>query len=270
MLNHQNSDPEENFLPGYGKKNPFAVPGGYFENLSARIMEKIGYAEELGAFAILSELKDKRVFEVPADYFKSGENALEYRQELSEFEVLAKIGKPVLKEDPDYFEAFGAKVTGGMEVAKELEEYPLLSALEKQDNFVVDPGYFDTVVGRVKERYHAEAHRPRVLERLLAHILKPGVAFGYSFILIIGAGLIYYTTGTVQPGISADNGDCHTLACLEKREMLNERTVSEMNDDNLYEMVDVDALEKQLSSDSTATGDSTSVQLKNTDSIKNN
>lgn len=266
MFNDQHTG-EENVLPGYGKQNPFAVPEGYFDTLSARIMAKIEYADELEGFAMLAQLKKPQPFKAPEGYFGKVDNALEYREELSEFELLSKIGKPVLKEiDAAYFNAMEAKVQQQMEIAEELNQYETLASLEKQNNFAVNAGYFDTIADRVKERYHAESSQSSVLQRIFAHISKPRIAFAYSFILLISAGLIYYKTRPQSPVMPEDT-DCHTLACLEKREMLNEKTVNEMNDDNLYEMVDVDALSKQLSSDSTTVADS--MQVNKLDSVKN-
>ncbi len=270
-MNTQNNDPEEEYdLPANGKQHSFAVPDGYFEKLSDRIMARIELEAELEEFALLASIKKEPQFEIPADYFKAAENELEYKHELSEFEALAKIGKPVLKEEAqaEYFTALDAKVLQRMEIAEELTEYSTLAALEKENNFAVNADYFETVADRVKEKYHAQAKQTSAFGKVLAFLLKPRVAFAYSILLIIGAGLFYNNNKQKEELLPTVSGDCKTLACLEKREILNDHTIREMSADDLYDIVDVDALEKGLSADSVAT-DSVTAAAKNLDKIKN-
>ncbi|MCW3086217.1 MAG: hypothetical protein JWP12_3583 [Bacteroidetes bacterium] len=268
-MNPHNNDHDEEFdLPAKGKQHSFVVPDGYFEKLSDRIMARIELEAEMEEFALLASIKKEPQFEIPADYFKAAENELEYKHELSEFEALAKIGKPVLKEEAqaDYFAALDEKVLKRMEITEELSEYSTLAALEKENNFAVNAHYFETVADRVKEKYRAQQQRTSVFGNVFAFLLKPRVAFTYSVMLIIGAGVFYNNSKQKEEILPTVSGDCKTLACLEKREMLNDHTIREMNTDDLYDMVDVDALDKRLSADSLAT-DSLAVQLKNMDSL---
>jgi hypothetical protein len=52
--------------------------------------------------------------------------------------------------------------------------------------------------------------------------------------------------------IQGGSGDCKTLACLEKNELLNEKNIRDFDEDNLYEMVDVEQLDKQISEKETS------------------
>ena len=266
-MNMQNNDHDEEFdLPANGKQHSFAVPDGYFEKLSDRIRTRIELEAELEEFALLASIKKEPQFEIPADYFKAAENELEYKHELNEFEALAKIGKPVLKEEAqaEYFAALDAKVLQRMEIAEELSEYSTLASLEKENNFAVNADYFETVADRVKEKYYAQAQQTSAFGKVLTFLLKPRVAFAYSILLIVGAGLFYNNNKQKEEMLPTVSGDCKTLACLEKREILNDHTIREMNTDDLYDMVDVDALDKKLSADSVAT-DSLALQIKNMD-----
>jgi len=60
--NQIDNSEDELFFPEQGKKIPFVVPDGYFENLSDRIIEKIELQEELSEFGLLSQIKKEEIF----------------------------------------------------------------------------------------------------------------------------------------------------------------------------------------------------------------
>lgn len=255
-----NSDEEFSF-PGKGKENPFAVPGDYFDTLPERIAARIEMEEELQEFPLLSAMSKPVLFETPPDYFKSLENSLEYQQELAAFEELQKIDplQEKLKQE-EYFEALDKKMAERIAVTDELKEHALLYAIDKKNNFAVQPDYFETIAERVKERKHAENFsRPSVLSIFISYILRPKIAFVYSVALVMVAGLIWHNYQSQQV---APSGDCKTLACLEKRELLNEHTLNDLDEENLYDMVNVDELDKQLSADTSAVKHSDSIKQK--------
>jgi hypothetical protein len=244
----QNSIEEENFLFGKNKELPFVVPGGYFESFAAILINKIEALEELREFATLSNIDKKTVFSVPENYFNSIENILEKESELEEFSVLNSISKQVLKPlSTQYTDELKASIIRKAKIADELKEYKTLYAIDKQNNFTVAPGYFDSVADDVKERVYANNdQKTSIFERILEIILKPKIAFAYSIAILLIAGSAWYFNRNTHTMIEGSSGDCKTLACLEKNELLKEKNIRDFDEDNLYEMVDVEQLDKQL------------------------
>lgn len=249
MSQDQNNIGEENFLFGKNKELPFVVPEGYFDLFTIKLINKIEALEELGEFATLSSIDKKVAFSIPENYFNSIENSLEEENELAAFSVLNSIPKPVLKPlSVQYIDELNACIIRKAEIADELKEYQTLYAIDKQNNFTVAPSYFDSVADDVKERIYANNdEKVSVFERILQTIFKPKVAFAYSIAILLIAGSAWYFNHDSQTMIQGTSVDCKTLACLEKNELLNEKNVRDFDEDNLYEMVDVDQLNKQIS-----------------------
>ncbi len=271
--NHTNQSEEENFLFGKDKKNPFVLPEGYFESLADKVINKIEVEEELKQYATLfaitspqTSARERGYFVVPENYFIKNENLLEYRYELAAFNALANVPKPELKPlTEDYLDALSAKVLKQIEVADEMKEFATLSELKKQNVFAVGPDYFDTVADKVKERYHSsKGEKVSIVEQVLGLLFKPKMAFAYSIVLIVGIGMFFYFNKPTTVTTPIDSGDCKTLACLERKELLNEHTIQNLDDENLYDLVNVDELGKQLSEtkDSIVTTNTDSVHAK--------
>lgn len=244
--NKNNQFEEENFLFGKNKENPFDLPKGYFNSFSDKVMNKIEVMQELEQFPALSAVGRQLCFDIPQNYFSKNENLLEYKYELAAFSELSKVPKPVLKpETGEYFDALSDKILKRIELADELKIYSMLSEIKKEKAFAVDPDYFESIADRVKERYHSsENPKISIIDQVLGLIFKPKVAFAYSFVLIVGIGSFYFFK---QPEKIIESGDCKTLACLERKELLNDHTMQNLDDENLYELVDVEQLDKQLS-----------------------
>lgn len=244
-----NQSEEENFLFGKNKGNPFTLPNDYFELLPSRIINKIEVEQELLQHAILSGIISKSFLKeqgliVPQNYFTKNANLLEYRYELSQFTELNKVPKPSLKPLEDgYFDTVSDKILKQIEQRVELKNYSALAEIKKEKTFTVAPNYFETIADRVKERYHASQERQiSTFEQVLNLFFKPRIVVVYSIILIIGVGAFLYFNREDTSAV-----DCKTLACLERQELLNERTIQNLDDENLYDLVDVEELDKQLS-----------------------
>ncbi len=244
--NYNNPFEDENFLFLPNKKNSFALPDGYFDSLADRIIHKVEIESELQHFSVLSKIGKTNLFTTPKNYFEATTNKLELESELSEFELLSKIAKPNLKPiSGEYFEGVAQNVILKQEIVEETKGFNTLSAIEKENNFVVHPEYFDSLADTIKEKIHSTNRaKVSVFESIFATIFKPRVAFAYSLIIAISVSMIWYFN---KPETITKNGDCKTLACLEKNEILNEQTARDFDEDNLYEMVDIDVLDKQLS-----------------------
>lgn len=246
MSNNYNNDSEkEDFLFSKNKELPFTVPEGYFESFAVQLINKMDVMEELAEFSTLSAVPKQLLYTVPRNYFTSTENLLDYKYELSAFPLLDKIHNPLLKPlSEDAFDNLSLKIQEQIELLDELKSYHTLYAIDKTNGFSVSPGYFENAAEDIKNAIHSDAHyTPSVIERIIGFILKPKVALAYSVIFLLGIfSIIYFNNSTKELP-----GDCKTLACLEKNELLNDNNVSDFNDEDLYDMVDVNELDKQLS-----------------------
>ena len=249
MDNSYNNFQEENFLPHGGKKNSFALPKGYFDSLSNRILNRIEFEREIAEYKTLSENR-KSTFKVPQNYFETLANTLEYKYELSVFPQLASTKKPVLKALPEnYFENLEKKVADKLELESELKEFSVLSSIPKKNAFTVASTYFESKTEDVKEKIHSSKPESGVVRQLVVALFKPQMAIAASLMLIVGISAIWYFN---RKDSTVLNGDCLTLACLEKNEILNEKNIQDFDDESLYEMIDETVLDQQLSEDETA------------------
>lgn len=249
MENNYDNFQEENFLSQCEKKNSFALPKGYFDSLSNRILNKIEHEQELTAYKTLAENR-KTSFTVPQNYFDSLVNKLEYNYELSLFPGLASTKKPTLKSLPDnYFENIEKKVVHKLELESELKEFSVLSSIPKKNAFKVSSFYFESKTDSYEEKIHTEKSQGGVVRQLFSTWLKPQMAIAASLVLIVGISAIWYFN---KKDSTVLNGDCLTLACLEKNEILNEKNIQDFDDESLYEMVDEALLDQQLSEDETS------------------
>lgn len=250
MENDNDKFQEENFLSGKDKKNSYVLPEGYFNSFSTRLLNRMECEQELAEFKILSSVNRKLKFAVPQNYFSSLTSILEYKYETSVFPELSKIAKPALKPLPaDYFEAMDKKVMEKIELTSELKEFSVLSSIEKKNNFRLVPDYFENSTDEVKEKIHAANQSipnvfQTIFEQLFATLFRPKMAFALSFILIVGCTAVWYFN---RKDSSLETGACKTLACLEKNELLNENNIHDFDDENLYDMVDIEMLDKQIS-----------------------
>jgi hypothetical protein len=227
------------FLPE--RKNSFVVPDNYFETLTKRILNKVGFAEEMRAFEMLSEIEKKKVFTLPADYFNANEQNAAL--ELADFKFLSTIPKPEFENlSAAYTQKLKAAVINKKEIIEEAEKFTKLTAVEKQNPFVILPDYFDRFPEKVKQRIHAKNESASVFGQAIAVLFKPKMVLAYSIAAVIVLIVYLY-----KPGSFESSGDCKTLACLEKRELLNEHNINDFDEENLYDLVDVDVLSNNLS-----------------------
>lgn len=249
MENFNDNFQEENFLSQWDKKNSFALPKGYFDSLSNRILNRIEHEQELAAYKTLSENR-KATFKVPQNYFETLANTLEYKYELSVYPELASTKKPVLKALPEnYFENLEKKVVDKLELESELKEFSVLSSIPKKNAFKVAPSYFESKTEDVKEKIHSSKQESGIVRQLVVAFFRPQMAIAASLVLIVGLSAIWYFN---RKDSTVLNGDCLTLACLEKHEILNEKNIQDFDDESLYEMIDETILDQQLLEDETS------------------
>lgn len=246
----ENSNNQEN-EPGfpYDKhgKNPFSMPEGYFNAFSKKLNEKIELEEELKSFKILSSLKKESPFQTPEHYFETALSRTEYVQELVRFPVLSQISKPNREtEDALYFENLHDHILYRIELENELKEFKQLSQINKVSAYQIPVHYFDSLADQIKEKVHFKQNYVSISiwSKILNHIFGAKLAYAFSALLI--AGLFSIWSLSDKHSANSSNSDCHTLACLDRHELLNDKNLQSLSEENLFEMVDVEKLNQQI------------------------
>lgn len=241
MTHHEDNLPENtDFSFNKGNKRPFGMPADYFTSFEKKLKEKMELVDELNAFPLLASLEKKNVFAFPTDYFVQAEQSLE----LITYPHLQGIAKPLAEDlDEAYTKKLAASLSYRIGLADELKSYQVLYAINKTAVFSVADGYFDTVAERVKARiFSGNSTKQSVLDRILDVVFGKRTAWAFGLALIIGLAIYFRPE---QETIQADN-DCKTLACLEKREILDNKAITSLDEDQLIDLVDVNSLGKQL------------------------
>lgn len=241
MIHNEDNQPENTDFPfNKGNKGSFGMPADYFASFEGKLKEKMELADELNAFPLLASLQKKNVFTFPVDYFAQAEQSLE----LVTYPHLQSIVKPLAKDlDEAYTKQLAASLNYRISVVDELKPYQTLYAMDKTRVFSVADGYFDTVAERVKARiFSADKIQQSVLDRILDVVFGKRTAWAFGLALIIGLAVYFRPE---QESMQAGN-DCKTLACLEKHEILENKAISSLDEDQLIDLVDVNSLGKQL------------------------
>lgn len=242
--NENNFNDESNFPLDNNGKNPFDLPLDYFVSFEDKLKKKLEQETELSEFPVLLSLKKTNAFTAPENYFQSAQNLLEYKTELTSYPKLEAIKVPVFNDlDEDYKTQLQAALNYKIELADELKSYSTLYFIDKQNVFTVPQNYFETIAERVKDRIYAtKESKESVLTTVFDFIFGGKMAFAFGLLFIIALS-VYFN----QPKQATEqSGDCKTLACLEKQEILNNKAISGFDEEQLIDLVDVNSLGKQL------------------------
>lgn len=239
--NNQNKKQEEHF----------DVPEGYFQKFGSKIQNKIEWEEEMKLFPFLYKLKNHSGFVVPEQYFQKSEIQLE----ISLYKKLAGFPKRNVFNVPEnYLEKKSIILKSELlDMANELDEMPFLKNLEKQNGFDLPESYFDKNKTIIKDLL-IKNKSGKIIPLSFSRMVLAGAA-----ILVISLGLwvykTYYQSVTVE--------DCGTLACIEKRELLKSKQLENMDNDELYELVNPKNLEIDLQKSTINTSDKKDTSRKN-------
>lgn len=263
--NDYNLNDEEPKLPlDPNGKNSFGMPSDYFASFEDKLRKKLESQEELNEFPMLSSIPKNNLFTTPADYFATAENALEVKAELSAYAKLQSVKPFVPAElDAEYVTHLQSAVNYKVELAEELKAYERLYAIDKVNPFIASDAYFESIAERVKDRiYAAKETKVSVLDSVLDLIFGKKMAFAFGIVFIVSLSLYFYKSSD-KP---LEMGDCKTLACLERQEILNNnKVISNFDEDQLMDLVDLNKLNEQLNSKTEKTN--TSTDKLNMDSI---
>jgi hypothetical protein len=247
-MNHNeehNFDNEPNFSFENKGSNPFGLPSNYFSSFEEKIKLKLELENELAEFPLLKSISKDSVFTIPVNYFTENHNSIEYQAELASYPNLEAVKKPVFNElEAEYIHSLNLSLDHKIELADELKTYQTLYHLNKTNPFAVTEDYFETIASRVKEKiYSSHKQTISIFDTFTEFIFGKKTAFAFTAIILIGLSIYLYQSTKPLP-IS----HCETLACLEKQEIVNHPSFSNLDDDQLIEMVNVKTLDKQLQS----------------------
>jgi hypothetical protein len=245
--NDHNSNEEPNLPFDDNGKNPFGLPMDYFSKFEDKLKVRLELESELREFPLLSGIKKSNLFITPANYFESGENSLKHAVELVPFPKLQSL-KPLLftELDKEYVESLKSAIYNKIEVAEEIKSHERLYSLDKINAFSVSENYFETVGNQIKEKiFCSKETKVSIFDNVLDFVFGKTMAFSFGLTLIIGVAFYFYKA----PQNIMESGDCKTLACLERNEILNNtKEITNFDEDQLMDLVDVNSLNQQLNS----------------------
>lgn len=225
-----NKDPGNN---DHTNDSSFGLPDGYFRQSAGSIMNKIEWIEEHKEFPHLSSLKKESGFVVPGDYFDQSD----FRLELLGYPNLLKHTKDTGFSVPaDYFEEGEVRELAAV-VGDEDERtlFPHLYTVKKEDSFEVPENYFEGTEQRIFNRIHTPG---RVISLFSGRIWYSAAAAVIA--VVLGLWIYNYYFKPVAAG------DCGTLACVDKNDLIKSRNLENLDDEQLYEIVDTKKLEEKL------------------------
>lgn len=215
--------------------NDFGVPRGYFQNSANSIINKIEWVDEHKEFPFLSKLKKESGFIIPEAYFNNNETKLE----LLEFPILFSLNKiNGFKTPENYFETLEEKQTIEFFTDNEGENsFEKLNAIPKQNSFKVDENYFADFENKIKNTLLNAKKGAKVIK-----LFSPKMYYAAAAVLTITLGLWIYS----QYFKVEELKDCGTIACLDKADLVKAKNLENIDNDELYELVDTKKLEEKL------------------------
>jgi cell division protein FtsL len=212
-------------------KDAFGVPENYFGSFGSRLFKKIEAEDELKDCPLLASIGKANPFAVPKDYF-------ELREEVLQYPFLRDL-KAVRFETPvGYFDEVTASVLNKIEVSEETKIYTALASIEKQNVFAVPVNYFEEFAARIENK----TKEARVISIFARVKTTYKVAMAAAVALIVTLSILYNQTTQIQ-----NDNECHTLACISKKEILNSNYIQSVSEENIIEMIDIKTLSDSLS-----------------------
>ncbi|MCE3229106.1 MAG: hypothetical protein K0S32_3657, partial [Bacteroidetes bacterium] len=227
--------------------NNFGLPEGYFQNSASSIFNKIEWMDEHKQYPRLSELNKESGFIVPRNYFDASESELElidypnllqhkkdagfivpqnYFEELEVSELAKVISQdptrsilPMNSIEEDELNSI-SKDFLEEEFKHELTGFDLLNSIEKKNSFVVSENYFESSLNKISSavRNKEQATRNKEQGTKVIRLFSAKIIYSAAAaMLVITLGIWIYNQ-YFKP--VATNGDCGTLACVDKKDII--------------------------------------------------
>lgn len=243
-----NFENEPDLPLGNNGESLYGVPSDYFTSFEDKLRQKLRLGNELNDFPLLSSIQKNNLFTIPSNYFNKTENVLEHKIELASYVKLQGI-KPIVPNElgADYIKQLHSSLNYKIELIEELKPYQILYSVDKVNLFIVPNAYFESIVEHIKEKIYSEKdNRAAILDLVLDFIFGKKIAFSFGLVVIVALSIYFYQS----PKTVIESADCKTLACLERQEILNNnKAISNFDEDQLMDLVDVNSLNQQLNSE---------------------
>jgi hypothetical protein len=220
-----------------GGQGDFGLPGDYFQKSVGSILNKIEWQEEHKQFSKLLQYKNDHGFSVPANFFAKNEQRLEL-VDLPNLSSLSKTNPFTVPEN--YFEESESGLLSAhlVEEENELQGFNALNTLSKQPGFKTEAGYFTkneaTLIALLETKKTAK----------VLNLFSAKTWYAAAALLVVALG--FWTYNQYYTPVEKD---CGTLACLDKTELINTKTLERLDNEDLYEIVNTKKLEENLNSD---------------------
>lgn len=215
---------------GQQPRERFGVPEGYFGSSAERILRRLDWEDDHVFYPRLKALKSSACFAVPTDYFEKATvlNELVMFPHLRSRKAEQPFGVPgdfFLNSEERFFER----------CANLSEETPILLSPEKKSGFTVDRDFFEKSRQRTVKNVMPE-RTARVIPLFRIRIMRAVAA-----VLFVSLGIWIYSS-------YADpvSEDCGTIACVDRKDLLKSGSIDNLENEDLYDMVDVAELEMKL------------------------
>lgn len=212
----------------------FGVPGNYFVNSAQQLMQRIAWEDEHTALPLLKASR-KNAFVVPEHY----EFAEGWCDRTLYSELYAVVREPVFEVPENYFESSRyALVNGG-------EGTPSINIPKIELGFDVPSDYFNTTAADLQKQL-----LPNRNGRVVALFRTASMAAAAVLLVVIALmGYRLYHRPVAE-------GDCGTIACLDRKELMQQQTFEAIENDELFDIVNPADLEKHLNGPKKNTNDS--------------
>jgi len=233
------------------EQSKFGLPEGYFQKSTINIFNKIEWQEEHKNYVRLllhknNHDKYRDGFVVPENYFEEAWISISHtfknneENELKEFVTLAshKKNNPFIVPQ-NYFEEAEVKETAKSLIfyENELIEFYKLSYTKKQNSFIVNESYFSENEEKLKSLLITKPIK-------VINLFNAKMWYSVAALLVIALGLWMYNSYYKIAPIE----DCGTLACIEKRDLVKAKHLENIENEELYKLVNTKKLEENLAS----------------------
>lgn len=207
--------------------NSFGVPDDYFGKSAKAIANHLEWQEEMRPFATLSEMDRSIFFRVPDGYFSRAEA----KHELIPYATIAAKKEIAFGLPEDYLSHARLRtivsVVSGKPAGKGDKDISRM--------FNIPPDYFQQGQSVLKRK--GNNGKGKIIR------LNPRALMSMAALLLIVFSVWIYKGIFDVPTVAED---CKTIACIDKKELLNSRNFENLDNEDLYELVNSSLLEKKL------------------------
>lgn len=205
-------------------ENGFSLPQDYFASSANALLNRMEWLEEHKSFPALKMAWRENVFAVPDAYFLKKEIATEL---LPYTNLQLQQGKAVFSKPEN----------------SDIQEAAIrLQRFKNPDTFSVPPAYFENKTIQLRALHHQQPEAKVVALRFRRF------SFAAAAALIISISWWAYNYLN-QPVV---DDDCGGIACVDRKEVLQVKTLELLDDDQLLDVVNATALEKSLQKNESA------------------